>query len=123
MMEIVSQQGQDYTFQNSEERDAVVAAAFEYRGDVTVRLREGDDVEGYLFNSEKKPGGGGTISLLSKGSETPQVLNVADIAGLIFSGKDTADGKSYATWLAKKESERATESKQIEEEMRDKGLL
>ena len=68
--------------------------AFDYRGDVTLTLEDGDDVEGYVTNLR-----GDAVELWRRG--TTQVLSLpsARIRGVVLSGRDTASGRSYQTWL------------------------
>jgi hypothetical protein len=117
-----SLQGREYTFSNDQDRREGLDAAFDYRGDLTLRLRDGATIEGFVFNREPdaKPA---MVQLFVKGEEQPRLLPYVDIAGVSFTGKDPADGKSYFAWKAKKHAERETESKQIEADLREKGYL
>jgi hypothetical protein len=76
--------------------------AFDYRGDVTIRLKDGGSVEGYIFDRRT----GATLSdsfvrLFPKGDPTKRTIAYAEIAGLAFTGRDTAAGKSWEAWLKK----------------------
>jgi len=117
-----SYQGREYTFSNDQDRREGLDAAFDYRGDLTLRLSNGETIEGYLFNRhpEGKPP---TVQLFVKGETAARVLPYVDVVGVSFTGKDPADGKSYLAWKAKKHAERAAESQQIEAELREKGYL
>ncbi len=96
-----------------------VEKAFGYRGDVTVRTHDGRTVVGYLFDRSA------TNADLSKcvarllvegnaaGESRRQVLTYADIAGIEFTGKDTAAGKSFQTWLKKYQEKKAAGEKNI----------
>jgi len=114
--------GTEYTFVNDQDRRDGIDAAFDYRGDVTLRLTNGEALECFIFNRtplSKPP----QLQVFVKGEDAPRVFPYVDIAGISFTGKDPADGKSYQAWKAKKHSERAAESKQIEEEMRKEGIV
>jgi hypothetical protein len=115
-------QGQEIFLTNDEERRFAFESAFDYRGDVTLILQNGESIQGFLFNREPV-GNPPFVSLLQKGVSEPKEVLYNDVKQLIFSGKDTADGKSYEAWKAKKQSEREAEAKRIEEEMRVKGYL
>lgn len=117
-----SYQGREIFLTNDEERRLAFESAFDYRGNVTLILQSGESIEGFLFNREPA-GNPPFVSLLQKGASEPKEVLYNDVKQLIFSGKDTADGKSYETWKAKKQSEREAEAKRIEEEMRVKGYL
>lgn len=81
---------------------AVIEKAFDYRGDVTVTRKDGSQVIGYLFDRRL----GKTLIdsvirlMLEKGNERP-AIPYADIAGIAFTGRDTAAGKSYEAWVKK----------------------
>jgi len=77
--------------------------AFDYRGDVTLTLRDGGIVEGYLFDRRSD---GATLdlctaSLFLKDRDEKFTVKYGEIARVEFSGKDTAHGKSFETWMKK----------------------
>jgi hypothetical protein len=115
-------QGREFVLSTDEERNAAFEQAFDYRGDVTLELRSGERIEGYLFNREPT-GNPPSVSLLLKGSDQPRLVAYNEIAKLVLSGKDAADGKSYEAWKAKKKAERDAEAKRIEEKMKADGYL
>jgi len=51
------------------------------------------------------------VRLLPKDSNHRQVIAYADIAALVFSGRDTAAGKSWEAWVRKYWEKRATGEK------------
>jgi hypothetical protein len=76
--------------------------AFDYRGDVTITRKDGSKVEGYIFDRVT----GTTLAtsfvrLLPKDSNQRVKIAYSDIAGLAFSGRDTAAGKSWEAWVKK----------------------
>jgi hypothetical protein len=115
-------QGREFVLSTDDERNAAFEEAFDYRGDVTLELCSGETIEGYLFNREPT-GNPPSVSLLLKGSDQPRLVAYTEIAKLVFSGKDAADGKSYEAWKAKKKAERDAEAKRIEEKMKADGYL
>ena len=114
-------QGATFVFQTEEERRDAIDKAFDYRGDVTLTLLHGT-VEGYLANRDPHAAPP-RVELYVKGSETPQIIPYADISAIAFTGKDTADGKSWAAWVNKKESERLAEAERIRAEVEAQGHL
>ena len=107
---------------NDVERSQAVDAAFDYRGDVTLELSSGEKVDGYIFNrngSAVPP----FLQFFPKGQPGTQVIPYADIMTITFSGEDTASGKSWETWVRKKESERKAEAARIEAEAQARGHL
>jgi hypothetical protein len=81
---------------------AVIEKAFDYRGDVTITRRNGSQIAGYLFDRRV----GSTLAssfvrlMLEKSSERP-AIPYSEIAGLAFTGRDTAAGRSYEAWVKK----------------------
>ncbi len=80
-----------------------IELAMHYRGDVTLTCRRtGREIEGYLF--DRVPGATPAelaIRLLLPGSDERVTIRLDDIAALRFSGRDTAAGKSFETWMKK----------------------
>lgn len=76
--------------------------AFDYRGDVTLTLKDGSKVEGYVFDRVA-----GTslatsfVRLIPKDSTQRLKISYTEIAALAFTGRDTAAGKSWEAWLRK----------------------
>ncbi len=86
---------------DDEIRDAL-EKAFDYRGDVTIKRKDGSAVEGYLY--DRKQGRTLTDSLVRvlPANGTPRVsIPYADIAALVFSERDPAAGKSWEAWVRK----------------------
>jgi hypothetical protein len=76
--------------------------AFDYRGDVTVTLKSGSKVEGYIF--DRVAGASlatSFVRLLPKTSNERLKVCYADISALAFTGRDTAAGKSFEAWIRK----------------------
>lgn len=106
----------------SAELSEAVELAFDYRGDVTIGLSSGEQVVGYLFN-RSVTGGSPVVELFAAGSGTARIIPYAEIQTIAFSGEDPADGKSWETWVAKKESERRAEADQVAAEAKARGHL
>jgi len=75
--------------------------AFDYRGDVTLTLKDGRVIDGFVFNRDASGASLAdcTVRLFPKDSDEKMTLSFADIARLEFSGKDTAAGKSFEKWM------------------------
>jgi hypothetical protein len=86
------------------ERVAALDAAFDYRGDVTLDTTDGQRIVGYVFD-RRRPGDRGTtepcVRVIPADGSPRVTVPYARIAGLWFSGRDTAAGKSFETWLKK----------------------
>lgn len=80
---------------------AAIAAACDYRGDVTVHLGSGDPIAGYLYDVVRPDEAGGVVRLLPQDGGSRVTVPIGEIAGIEFSGRDTAAGKSFDTWVRK----------------------
>jgi hypothetical protein len=80
----------------------VIEKAFDYRGDVTITRKDGSQITGYLFDRRiGKTRADSVIRLmLATGNERP-AIPYTEIAGIAFTGRDTAAGKSYEAWVKK----------------------
>jgi hypothetical protein len=116
-----SLQGVTFTFQSEKDRVEAIDKAFDYRGDVTLTLRNGE-MEGYVFNRDAKAAPP-RLEFFLKGSDEARVIPYADVIAIAFTGKDTADGKSWAAWVSKKEHERQAEADRIKAEAEAQGHL
>ncbi|PYU39511.1 MAG: hypothetical protein DMG54_26835 [Acidobacteria bacterium] len=85
-----------------EELRVALEKAFDYRGDVTLTLKDNSRIEGYLF--DRTTGSSLTTSfvrVLPKDSNQKLKISYAEIAALAFTGRDTAAGKSWEAWVGK----------------------
>jgi hypothetical protein len=117
---------------------AVIEKAFDYRGDVTITRKsrdnkngnnnnnnnddgsqitgylDGSQITGYLFDRRI----GSTLEtsvvrlMLATSNERPQIP-YSEIASIAFTGRDTAAGKSYESWVKKYWEKRAQGEKNI----------
>ena len=88
------------------QRQAALDQAFDYRGDVTIQTTDGQTIEGYVF--DRRSEGPAPFVRIIRSSDGQRVnVPYADIQGLVFSGKDTAAGKSWETWVRKYQEKRA----------------
>lgn len=95
-------QGWVPTLATEEELRIALEKAFDYRGDVTVTLKDNSRIEGYLFDRVTGPSlTTSFVRLLPKDSTQKRKLAYADIAALAFTGRDTAAGKSWEAWVGK----------------------
>ncbi|HEY6639875.1 MAG TPA: hypothetical protein VIY67_04005 [Nitrospiraceae bacterium] len=99
-----------------------VELAFDYRGDVTVSLKSGESLSGYLFNRQAS-GSDSYLEMFPSESSDARHIRYDQIAAIAFTGEDTATGKSWETWIAKKDSERRAEVERIAAEARTRGIL
>ncbi len=100
----------------TETRDAL-EKAFDYRGDVTLTLRSGEVVEGYIY--DRRAGRTLTDSLVrlmpSKGEDrSRRSIPYGEIAAVNFSGRDTAAGRTFDAWVKKYWEKKAAGEKNIQ---------
>src|SRR5215831_9978277 len=99
---------------SDEEIRAALEKAFDYRGDVTITLKSGEKVEGYIFDRRSgKSLADSVVRLYPKSDNQKLSIAYADIAALAFTGKDTAAGKSWEAWMKKYQEKKAAGEKNI----------
>jgi hypothetical protein len=85
-----------------EELRIALEKAFDYRGDVTLTLKDNSRIEGYIFDRITGPSlSTSYVRVLPKDSSQKVKIAYADIAALAFTGRDTAAGKSWEAWVHK----------------------
>lgn len=99
-------QGTIPTLASTDERKAALDQAFDYRGDVTIETNGGDTIAGYIFDRRNTVAEPYVRLMPSDGSATVEIQYSA-IKRLVFSGRDTAAGKSWETWLKKYSEKKA----------------
>ncbi len=93
---------------------AVIEKAFDYRGDVTITRKDGSKIAGYLFDRRVGPTlAASAVRLMLATSNERPAIPYSEIAGLAFTGRDTAAGKSYEAWVKKYWEKRAKGEKNI----------
>jgi hypothetical protein len=103
------------TLASDEEIRTAFEKAFDYRGDITLTRKDGSVLEGYIFDRNSK----GTsladcyVRLFLKASDQKVKVPYSDVARLEFTGKDTAAGKSFETWVRKYREKKAAGEKNI----------
>ena len=108
-------QGSIWQVATPNEIRAALEKAFDHRGDVTITRNDGTTIEGYIFDRRT----GSTLAdsfvrLFPKDRPEKIAISYADIAGLAFTGRDTAAGKSWEAWVKKHLEKKAAGEKQIE---------
>jgi hypothetical protein len=93
---------------DEQELRAALEEAFDYRGDVTVTLKSGETVVGYIF--DRRTGSSlndSFVRLLPQDSPQRREIAYTEIAALAFTGRDTAAGKSWEAWVRKYQEKKA----------------
>jgi len=82
------------------QRAAAIETAFDYRGDVTITIRDGHTLEGYIFDRRLQDDAPSFRMMLTADGSRRQVA-LEDVVRLNFSGRDPAAGRSWETWIRK----------------------
>ena len=86
--------------------DLELQQAVDFRGDVTLTLRGGREIVGYLFNASETQ-----VDYYPPGGEAAMTVPRSDVAAVEQSGRDCANGKSWETWARKYEEKKAAEAR------------
>ena len=94
---------------------AAFEKAFDYRGDLTLTLKNGEKIEGYIFDrrNDAPTLAECYVRLIPKNRPDKVKIAYSNIAALAFTGKDTAAGKSFAAWVKKYNEKKAAGEKDI----------
>ena len=85
-----------------EELRVALEKAFDYRGDVTLTLKDNSKIEGYVFDRVAGNSlANSFVRVMPKQANQKLRVAYADIAALSFTGKDTAAGRSWEAWVRK----------------------
>lgn len=99
---------------SEEEIRQALEKAFDYRGDVSITLKSGEKIEGYIFDRRSgKSLADSLVRLYPKTGNQKISVSYAQIAALAFTGKDTAAGKSWEAWMKKYNERKAAGEKNI----------
>jgi len=99
---------------SEEEIRSALEKAFDYRGDVTLTLKDGNVVHGYVFDRRS-----GTtlkesaVRVIPSNQRTRLTIPYAEIAALAFTGRDNAAGKTFEAWVKKYWEKKAAGEKNI----------
>ena len=108
-------QGWVPSFASDEEIRVAFEKAFDYRGDLTITLKSGERVDGYVFDRRANSQKLSECSVRVMPKDRPDKLSIpySEIAALAFTGKDTAAGKSFEAWVKKYQAKKAAGEKNI----------
>jgi hypothetical protein len=97
-----------------EQLQAALERAFDYRGDVLIIRKDGSRIEGYIFDRREGKGlSDSYLRLLPKAGGARVSIGYDEIAGLAFTGRDMAAGKSWEAWVAHYWEKKAAGEKNI----------
>jgi len=104
--EPASLQGSVSTLTTHETRHAVIDQAFDYRGDVMIETDDGRCITGYVFDrcgDVAEP----YVRVIQTDDGERITVQYDSIVRLSFTGRDTAVGKSWETWVKKYQEKKA----------------
>jgi tRNA splicing ligase len=88
--------------------------ALDYRGDVTLTLKNGEHIEAYIFNCVSGPTlKESFVQYFTPASPEKHKVSYAEIAAVKFSGKDRAAGKHWEDWVKAYNEKKAAGEKNI----------
>lgn len=96
-------QGRFFDTPDDATRRRLAQWAFEYRGDVTLHLRDGRRVEGYVFD-RRLDSNPPLIRLIETSTAQRLTIPLHDILAVAFTGKDTALGRRWEDWIRARQS-------------------
>jgi hypothetical protein len=99
---------------DAEVREAL-EKAFDYRGDITIKRKDGSKVQGYLYDRRTgKTLAESVVRMMPSDGGGRVNIAYADIAALAFTGRDTAAGKTFEAWVKKYWAKKAAGEKNIQ---------
>jgi hypothetical protein len=95
-------------FASDDEIRSALEKAFDYRGDVTLTLKNGERFEAYIFNRLTGTNlADSFVQFFAANSEAKRKVSYAEIARIEFTGKDRAAGKHWEEWVKKYNEKKA----------------
>ncbi|MBV9463957.1 MAG: hypothetical protein JO317_06985, partial [Verrucomicrobiae bacterium] len=98
---------------NAAELAEAIDLAFDYRGDVTVVTHDGRQLSGYVYNRVPETAQPYLTLFPTHEHEhgsAKSKIPYSEVAAIIFSGEDTAFGKSWDAWAKKGADQRRAEA-------------
>ena len=100
---------------NEDELRAALEKAFDYRGDVTILRKDGTKLECYIFDRQTgRSLADSFVRVIPADRNVKLAIAYIDIAGLVFTGRDAAAGKSWEAWVKKYMEKKAAGEQNIE---------
>jgi hypothetical protein len=99
---------------SEEELRKALEGAFDYRGDILITRKDGNKIEGYIFDRHNgKTLADSYVRLLPKDGTGKISVSYSEIAALAFTGRDMAAGKSWEAWVTQYWKKKAAGEKNI----------
>ena len=108
-------QGAIFRREDADHFEAGLCAVVDYRGDATLIIEDGDPIECFVFS--RSNGHEDALLCMIKNEDQPRTVAISTIREIQFSGKDTAEGKTFDRWIKRYiEKKLAGETASIESE-------
>jgi hypothetical protein len=102
------------TLANEEDLRQALDKALDYRGDITLTLKNGERIEAFIFNCQTGPTlADSFLQYFTPSSNEKRKVSYADIARVEFTGKDRAAGKHWEDWVKAYNEKKAAGEKNI----------
>ena len=102
------------TLAGEDDLRAALEKAFDYRGDVTLTLKDGQRLEAFIFNRLSGPTlADSYVQYYSPNAPEKRRVSYGDIARIEFTGQDRAAGKHWKDWVRKYHERKAAGEKNI----------
>jgi len=102
------------TLAGEEKLSEAIEKASDYRGDVTLTLKNGERIEAFIFNCQSGPTlAESFLQYFTPSAPEKRRVSYAEIARVEFSGKDRAAGKHWEDWVKKYNEKKAAGEKNI----------
>jgi hypothetical protein len=99
---------------SDEDLRQALGKALDYRGDITLTLKNGERIEAFVFNCKTGPTlDESFLQYFTPNDAEKRKVSYADIARVEFSGKDRAAGKHWEDWVKKYNEKKAAGEKNI----------
>ena len=102
------------TLASDEDLRQALDKALDYRGDITLTLKNGERIEAFIFNCQTGPTlAESFLQYYTPSSNEKRKASYADIARVEFTGKDRAAGKHWEDWVKAYNEKKAAGEKNI----------
>ncbi len=102
------------TLASEEDLHQALEKAFDFRGDVTLTLKNGERIEAFIFNRQTgKTLADSHLQYFAPNATDKRKVSYAEIARIEFSGKDRAAGKHWEDWVKAYNEKKAAGEKNI----------
>ncbi|MGA2633639.1 MAG: hypothetical protein ABSF16_05340 [Terracidiphilus sp.] len=99
---------------SEEDLRQALGKALDYRGDITLTLKNGERIEAFIFNSKTGPTlAESFLQYYTPSSNEKRKVSYFDIARVEFTGKDRAAGKHWEDWVKAYNEKKAAGEKNI----------